>query len=70
MILALALPNVGHLIVAYRYWIIFPLACLEGPLVAFAVGSLTARGAFDIFAAFAVLMLGDLVPDVLAVPDR
>ncbi len=64
MILALSLPSVGHLIVAYRYWIIFPLACLEGPLVAFAVGSLTARGAFEVFSAFAVLLLGDLVPDV------
>jgi membrane protein DedA with SNARE-associated domain len=54
---------IWHLILEYRYWIILPLACLEGPLVAFVVGALAARDLFDIESAFVLLMLGDLLPD-------
>jgi membrane-associated protein len=56
--------EIWPLILDYRYWIIFPLACLEGPLVAFVVGALAARDLFDIESAFGLLMLGDLVPDL------
>jgi membrane-associated protein len=59
-----ASPAVWQLVLEYRYWIIFPLACLEGPLVAFVVGALAARDLFDLEAAFALLMLGDIVPDL------
>ncbi len=52
-----------HLIIEYRYWILFPLACFEGPVVAFVVGTLCALGYFNPFAAFGILVLGDLVPD-------
>ncbi len=57
-------PAIWPLVLEYRYWIIFPLACLEGPLVAFVVGALAARDLFDLEAAFALLMLGDIVPDL------
>jgi membrane-associated protein len=55
--------TLGHLILEYRYWIILPLACLEGPLVALVVGALAARDLFDIESAFVLLMLGDILPD-------
>jgi membrane-associated protein len=56
--------EIWHLVVEYRYWIIVPLACLEGPLVAFVVGALAARDLFDIESAYGLLMLGDMVPDL------
>jgi membrane-associated protein len=56
--------EIWRLILEYRYWIIFPLACLEGPLVAFVVGALAARDLFDLESAYGLLVLGDLVPDL------
>ncbi len=57
------LQNVLTLIEQYRYLIIFPLACIEGPLLAFVTGSLVALGYFDPFILLLVLVLGDIVPD-------
>jgi membrane protein DedA with SNARE-associated domain len=51
------------LILQYKYFILFPLACFEGPMIAFIVGSLAALGYFDPLAAFLVLILGDVIPD-------
>ncbi len=55
--------QVWHLVLAYRYWIILPLACFEGPLVAFIAGALCARGFFEIEFVFCLLLLGDIIPD-------
>ncbi len=51
------------LICAYKYWIIAPLACIEGPMVAIIAGALVARGLFDVEVIFALLLLGDIIPD-------
>ena len=55
--------RIVHLVLEYRYWVIFPLACIEGPLIAFLVGALAARDLFDIEFTFWLLLLGDIVPD-------
>ena len=52
-----------HLIEQYRYWVLFPLAVFEGPVVSFVVGTLVALGYFDPYIALGVLILGDLIPD-------
>ena len=52
-----------HLVEQYRYWILFPLACFEGPIVAFVVGTLVALGYFNPYLAFVVLVFGDIIPD-------
>lgn len=51
------------LIIHYRYWILFPLACFEGPLVSIIIGFLTAAGYFNPLLAYVILVLGDVVPD-------
>ena len=51
------------LIVAYRYWILFPLACVEGPVVAMVVGFLVSLGVFELLPVYVLLLLGDIVPD-------
>jgi membrane-associated protein len=52
-----------HLLIEYRYWILFPLACFEGPLVSIAVGFAVGAGYFNPFIAYGILVLGDLIPD-------
>jgi membrane protein DedA with SNARE-associated domain len=51
------------LILAYRYWILFPLACLEGPILALVIGFLVHLGYFDILPAFLLMCAGDFFPD-------
>ncbi len=53
-----------ELVLTYRYWILFPLACFEGPITGFVVGTLVALGYFNMFAVFGLLVMGDVVPDV------
>lgn len=52
-----------ELIIQYRYFILFPLACLEGPLIALAAGFLVSLGYLQFLPAYGVLILGDLIPD-------
>ncbi|HEY4487505.1 MAG TPA: hypothetical protein VI483_01935 [Candidatus Paceibacterota bacterium] len=54
-----------ELLLAYRYWILFPIAVIEGPFLALLVGSLSALGYFDPFLAYLVLISGDFVPDTI-----
>lgn len=60
----MTLDQLTLLLLEYRYWVLFPLACIEGPLVAFVVGSLVAVKFFNLFGAFAILLAGDVIPDV------
>ena len=52
------------LLTKYGYFILFPLAVIEGPVVSLLVGFLMYLGYFQFFPALAVLVLGDVVPDV------
>lgn len=52
------------LIQQYGYWVLFPLAFFEGPITAFVAGTFVALGYFNIYFAYAVMLLGDLIPDV------
>ena len=61
----MSIDTLIHLIETYRYWILFPIACFEGPLTAFIIGMLVALGYFNIFGAYAVMVFGDIVPDTL-----
>lgn len=54
-----------QLILHYRYLILFPLACIEGPVVALVVGFLVSLGYFNFFAAYLLLVIGDVLPDML-----
>jgi len=52
------------LLTQYGYWILFPLAAIEGPLVCLVVGFLIYLGVFQFIPAYLILILGDLIPDV------
>ncbi len=52
------------LLIEYRYWILFPLACFEGPIIGFVAGILIAADYFNPFVVFGILILGDVIPDI------
>ena len=54
-----------NLILTYRYFILFPLACIEGPILALVVGFLVKLGYFNIIPAFLLMFFGDLIPDII-----
>jgi membrane protein DedA with SNARE-associated domain len=51
------------LLTKYGYFILFPLAAIEGPIVSLVVGFLIYLGYFQFLPAYALLILGDLIPD-------
>lgn len=53
------------LLLAYRYWIIFPLAVIEGPMLAFALGILASMGYVSLPIVLGILILGDVLPDTV-----
>lgn len=52
-----------HLLTTYRYVILFPLAAVEGPFVALAAGFLVSLGRLEFLPTFAIVILGDIIPD-------
>lgn len=62
------MPSLDHilqLILAYRYLIIFPIAVVEGPIIAILSGFLVSRGALNMYVVYVLLVLGDLVGDTI-----
>lgn len=52
-----------HLLLNYKYLILFPLAILEGPIIVVVAGFLVTLGYMDIFIVYAVALIGDFVGD-------
>ena len=51
------------LLLKYKYLTLFPLAVIEGPLVSLIVGFLIHQHVLNFWLAFAILLLGDIIPD-------
>jgi membrane-associated protein len=52
-----------YCLTTYKYALLFPLAVIEGPVLAILVGWLCAAGIFRIAPAYGILILGDMVGD-------
>jgi membrane protein DedA with SNARE-associated domain len=52
-------------LLAYKYWALFPIAVIEGPIITVAAGFLITLGVFNPFLAYAVIVVGDTVGDML-----
>lgn len=52
-------------ITAYKYWIIFPLAVIEGPIITVLAAFLASQGIIDVVTLFLVVVLGDIVGDII-----
>ncbi|MCR4325519.1 MAG: hypothetical protein NUV59_01810 [Patescibacteria group bacterium] len=55
--------HITTLIVEYRYWILVPLSVFEGPLVAFASGTLASLGYFNVYVLAIFFFLLDMAKD-------
>jgi membrane protein DedA with SNARE-associated domain len=52
--------HISTLIIEYRYWILIPLAILEGPIVAFIAGTLASLNYFNIYILIVIMFVRDL----------
>lgn len=49
----------------YKYWLIFPVAVIEGPIITVISGFLSHLGVLNFFGTYFLLLLGDVTGDVL-----
>lgn len=61
----MSLETITPLIIEYRYWILIPLAFLEGPLVSLSAGLLASLGYFNPWVVLAVLIGKDVSVDAV-----
>lgn len=59
----ISLAAVIQLLIHYKYAILLPIAAVEGPIVSILGGFLASSGHLNVFAVFAVVVLGDLIGD-------
>jgi membrane protein DedA with SNARE-associated domain len=52
-------------LLAYKYWALFPIAVIEGPIITVAAGFLVSLGVLNPIIAYVVIVAGDTVGDVL-----
>jgi membrane protein DedA with SNARE-associated domain len=53
------------LLLQYGYFLLFPIAVIEGPIAAIVAGALVASGALNLYVVILVLVFADLVGDLL-----
>jgi membrane protein DedA with SNARE-associated domain len=56
----MSIQTISNLILEYRYWILIPLALIEGPIVAFIAGTLAAVGYFDLYVLLGLFFVRDV----------
>ncbi|MBP9757914.1 MAG: hypothetical protein KBD06_04905 [Candidatus Pacebacteria bacterium] len=56
---------VMEILLTYRYWVLLPLAIVEGPMLAFICGVLVSLGYLGAPATLLILVLGDVIPDTV-----
>lgn len=59
------LNQIVHLLETYKYFLLFPIAVIEGPIITVIAGFLVSLGHMNIFIAYAVVVAGDIVGDAL-----
>jgi membrane protein DedA with SNARE-associated domain len=57
------LTDILHLLMTYRYVIIFPISIIEGPIITILSGLLVSLGQVNLYVVFGVLVAGDVIGD-------
>jgi len=57
------MENLVLLLTNYRYFVLFPVSVVEGPIITIIAGFLSSLGIMNVFIAYAVIMTGDIVGD-------
>lgn len=61
----MSVDSITQLILQYRYWILIPLSIIEGPIVAFVAGTLSAVGFFNLYALGVLFFARDMLLDAI-----
>jgi len=59
------MEHILALLIEYKYFILFPLAAIEGPIVSLAAGFLIHTGHLSFIPTYLIFILGDVIPDCL-----
>jgi membrane-associated protein len=57
------LEHIFYLLTEYKYFLLFPLAIVEGPIIAIIAGFLCINGFLNPWIAFPLIVLGDIIGD-------
>lgn len=49
----------------YTYYLLFPITVIEGPIITIIAGFLVSIGLMNIYATYAIVVIGDLVGDII-----
>ena len=61
----LPLTRIISLIAGYKYWLLFPIAVIEGPIITVIGGFLSSAGVLSFWISYLVIVSGDVVGDAL-----
>lgn len=53
------------LILTYKYWILLPLAIVEGPIITIVASFLASIGLLNIFLVYPLVLAGDIIGDII-----
>lgn len=62
-IMTFSLAHIIQWLIGYKYFVLFPIAVAEGPIVTILAGFLASQGKLGFFTAYIVIVSGDLVGD-------
>lgn len=60
-----SLSKIIELLIQYKYFILFPIVVVEGPIVTVIAGFVSSIGYMGLFAAYVIVVFGDLTGDAL-----
>jgi membrane-associated protein len=60
------MDHILYLLVHYKYWLLFPLAIVEGPILGIIAGFLCSRALLNPFITLSVIVSGDVIGDSAA----
>lgn len=60
-----SLSQITELLIQYKYFILFPIVAVEGPIITVAAGFLVAMKYLHFYGAFFIVVAGDLTGDIL-----
>jgi membrane-associated protein len=59
------MEHIVYLLAQYKYMLLFPLAILEGPIIAVVAGFLCINGFLNLFIVYPIIVAGDLIGDTI-----
>ena len=59
------MEHIVYLLAQYKYLLLFPLAIVEGPIIAVIAGFLCINGFLNLFIVYPIIVFGDLIGDTI-----